>query len=210
MTRTIAAALFALLAFTAPAHATTINFDDITDSVPFPDATAIPNGYQGLNWNNFYVDNTQLPSVVPSGYKNGVVLSPNVALNGFGTPASFSAVTPFSFTGRDFTAAWYDNLSVTLTGSLGGVQKYNDTLALNTSSPLFVGLNWTDIDTVTLSSTGGTDHGFSDPSIHGTQVVLDNLQVSAAPLPAALPIFGAGLLALGAFGWRKSRGAKFA
>lgn len=34
---------------------------------------------------------------------------------------------------------------------------------------------------------------------------LDNVQISAVPLPAALPLYGAGLAAMGFIGWRRKR-----
>ena len=42
-----------------PAAATTITFDDLTDtSGGIPEVARIPNGYQGLNWTNWNVLNT--------------------------------------------------------------------------------------------------------------------------------------------------------
>jgi hypothetical protein len=202
----LAAAVFVLLA-SAPAKAVTIqliNFDDLSDGGA---GTPIANGYTGLDWNNFYVLHSNNSIYGPSGYVNGTVSQPNVAFNGFGNDASFSANMPFSLYGGYFTAAWNDGLTVTANGLLNGVQKYTQTFNLNTQLPLLIAFNWTDINDVTFSSSGGTNHGYGGSGEH---FALDNLEiaeggVSAVPLPAALPLFGSALLGLAGFGARKSR-----
>ena len=61
----------------------TIGFDDLPGTL-----LPIPNGYNNLNWNNFfYLDGVNYFGN-PSGYQNGVVSPNNVGYNAFGNPAS--------------------------------------------------------------------------------------------------------------------------
>lgn len=60
-----------------------------------------------------------------------------------------------------------------------------------------------------VSGTAYADISSTDPiwkviaSSSGNSFEFDNVRVAAAPLPAALPMFGAVLAGLGAFGWRR-------
>lgn len=183
----------------------TLNFDDLT---PDTLGSVIANGYQGYDWNNFHAINGANYSA-GSGYDTGTVSTPNVAFNGFGNDASLSRTTAFDFLGGSFTGAWNDGLSVTLTGLLDGLQKFTTTFTVNTAGPILEALNWSNIDTVTFHSEGGTDN----PALSGSgeHFVMDDLKVSdvsAVPLPAALPMFGVALLGLGAVAVQRRRAAQ--
>ena len=209
------AATLSLLSFVlAPgnAQATTITFDDL----PTSDYGPVPNGYAGLNWANW---RTLTPGTYPnnpSGYPNGLVSPPNVvwqAADINGTPASgiFSSL-PFTLNSMDLTAAWRDNLSVTVDGYLAGNLLHTSTFTVSTNGPTLETFDWAGIDQVVLSTSGGTPHAgfaFSD-----YEVALDNLTINnpvnapaATPLPAALPLFASGLGAMGFLGWRRKRKA---
>jgi hypothetical protein len=53
-------------------------------------------------------------------------------------------------------------------------------------------------------------YGGGDLDYNDVQVVITGVSVSPVPLPGALTLFGAGLVGLGAYGWRKGRGSKAA
>jgi PEP-CTERM motif len=192
--------------FVAPAKAATLGFDDLCvgdvfGGVPFPQF------YQGFFWKDFFANNS--PSTPASGYHNGVVSAPCVAYDtgiapGLGSNAASASFflpsngTTFILNSGYFTAAWNDGLEVIVTGSLGGVVEDTATFNVDTSGPTFETFNWSNLDEVTIASTGGTHHaGFIGI---GPQFVLDNLTVNEAvtttPEPTSLLLFGTGLLSL--------------
>jgi autotransporter passenger strand-loop-strand repeat protein/autotransporter-associated beta strand protein len=154
----------------------TITFDDLADGGT---GTQIPNGYDYLNWNNFYILNTPASynNYAASGYINGTVSAPNVAFNAYGNPPSFSALSG-SFTLDSFylTAAWYDGLNVLVEGLKNGVVVDSATLVVNTGGPTLETLNWSGINQVYFASSGGTQNlNFSGSGEH---FALDNLTVT--------------------------------
>ena len=182
------------LVASSSAKAETLTFDDLSNYAP------VPNGYGGLNWNNFNALNTvqELAYDGPNGYTNGVVSSPNVLYNVDANPASISSPTAFTLNSGEFTAAWNDGLQVLATAlNTTTNQFYFQTFTVNTSGPTLETFNWANINEVTFSSYGGTSAGFDGSGEH---FALDNLSVSAVPLPAALPMFSAALLGLAGLG----------
>lgn len=196
-----AVCLFAL----ATARAETLNFDDLSDN---GSGTQITTAYGGLNWSNFYVVNTTdyyNNTKQHSGYDVAAVSPSNVAFNGFGNAAtmSVSSTSAFTFNSAYFTAVWNDGLTINVTGSLAGQTLDTATFTVNTSGPTFKSFDWTGIDSLTFSSSGGTQaYGFN--FYDGTQFAMDDLTIDeplaplvATPLPSSA---FAGLALLGGFG----------
>ncbi|MDP4026848.1 Hint domain-containing protein [Methylobacterium sp. NEAU 140] len=160
----------------------TISFDNTSGSGT--GGQAIPNGYGGFNWTNFNaLDGTQ-NAFQGTGYRNGIVSSPNVAFNAAGLSGSFSSTS--SFTLNDFyaTSAFQNPASIQVTGSLNGVQVYNTTITPNSQAPTLYSFNWTGINQVTIApNTPG----------QGQQFVIDNLRVNeAVPVQPAAPCYVTG------------------
>jgi hypothetical protein len=179
-------ALGAFFALARPAAATTIGFDDLLGGGTTD--MQIGNPYAGFTWDNFYVLDTVLYNSQngPSGYSNGVVSLNNVGFTGFSETASFSAAQPFELDSFHVGAGWNDGMSVTVTGFRNGLAVATDTFLVSTSGSLLRTPHWSNIDTVTISSVGGVNHGYNG---NGTQVYLDNIVVNA-PEPGTLAIFG--------------------
>jgi len=190
----LAALSFAMTAASASAD-TVVTFDDLTLSGGSPSELLVPNGYSGLNWNNFYALNSSTYPLSPSGYTAAVVSGTNVAFDG-SDPASITAVagTTFDLNSGYFTAAWNDNLSVTADAYLGGVLMYSPTFLLSATAPTLENLNFTNVDTVTFSQSGGTLHE-GDPG-QGLEFAMDNLDVNIVPEPASLSLLAVGAIAL--------------
>lgn len=178
-----------LLCITGMAHATLLTFDELSSYSP------IPNGYGGLNWANMYVlDKDYHPG---SGYANGTVSGNNVAFNAYGEMASTSGST-FDFNSAYLTAAWNNGLSITIAGYLDGVEKYQQTVVVDTTSPTLFVFNYYGVDQVTFYSFGGTNAGLGG---EGEHFAMDNLTINhnnanPVPVPPAFILFGSGLAGL--------------
>jgi hypothetical protein len=171
------------------AHASVITFDDLSGN-----DVDIGNGY-GLNWSGFSSQsNTYFSSdygITGTGFDDAAVSGANYATNDYGSPASFSVASgTLNFASAYFTSAYDPNQQITVTGLLKGNQVYSTTFSVSDTGPTLESFNWSGIDDVTVSPIDGGNGSF---------VAVDNLSVSAVPLPAALPLFGsafAGLVAL--------------
>lgn len=159
-----------------------ITFDDL------PFSGIIPNGYAGLNWNNFdYLTG----STMGGGYVPGTISPPIVAYNLFGHAAAISDSTTFTLDSAYLTAAWRDNLQVEVIGSLGATIIYDDTYTLSATTPTLINFNPAEVNSVEFISSGGTS---IYPGQEETQFVMDNLTINApVPDPPRL-IYGALLL----------------
>jgi hypothetical protein len=185
-------ALVALvLGAASAANAQTINFDDLSSY-----GDPIANGYGGVNWDNFFtVGWEQYGGLDGTGYQTGTVSSPNVAYNAYGYPASISAISSsgFTLTSADFTAAWGDQW-VYVNGTQVGGGVLSDSFWTTTSGPVLHTFNWTNVASVTFSTSYA-------------QLAMDNLTLTpsgAVPEPAswALMLGGFGLVG-GAMRMRK-------
>ena len=191
----IAFAVAALIAL--PAHAVTLNFDDL-------DSSSSIGMYDGFDFSNFYALDAR--TFIPSGYANGVISRENVAYNGGGLAATISAGSAFSLTSGYLAAAWNDGLTVDLVGTLNNAVAFTQSFVIDTASATFETFNHALVDKVVFTTSGGTPHpgyilGF------GTQLSLDNLTIrtpavnaaaSSAPEPASWAMLITGL---GLVGW---------
>ena len=169
-----------------------ITFDDRPAGTN--DSIDIPNGYGGLNWDNFSTyDDLSASHSAPNGYLAGMISPHNVALNTFGTPASISSATGFDLGSGYFTAAWFDDLHLQIQGYQGAVLAYDHTYILSAVSPSLIILNYADVTSVTFNSFGGTLHPGYDHGM-GTQFALDDLQIGLVPEPAAGALGALGLI----------------
>ena len=115
----------------------------------------IPNGYNGLNWNNFWDLNGDTYPLNPSGYQAGTVSHSNVAFNAFASPASFSSNTAFNFNSVYLTGAWNDGLNIEVQGFNGVNLIYDQNVTVNSTSPTLFNFNYlnvTEVNFIPLSS----------------------------------------------------------
>jgi hypothetical protein len=173
----------------AEAHAQLITFEGITTAAQ----AQIPNGYAGFNWQNMFVT---APALDPGswqgyGYWNGLISGQYVALDGFGNPASVSTIngaqTISGFTGY-FTAAWTNDLVLTVQGLVNGsvVQTFQTDLVY--TGPEFYAVNFAQkVDTIEFSTYTPTDP-------NNAEFGLDNLTINpqAVPEPGSLAVLGLG------------------
>ena len=170
-TRTLSKfALVLSLALTSNANALLMNFDDVTH-VAF--------GYNDYTFGNFTIrDGNRFPN---TGYQVGIVSQANVVFNGSGTPAYISKSNFFNLNSGYFTAAWSNDLQLTVTGFTdeGGTnQKYISTYTLQKTSQSKIVFNWTGIKHILFSSSGGTDANETDGG-SGPHFALDNLCIDS-------------------------------
>ena len=209
--------LFAGLVIAAAASAaasTTINFDNLDGS----GNQAVPNGYDGLNWTNFYVYDAfnDLGNLSPSGYHdavrgvqswvspNNVAFSANVNL---GAIPIVSSATVFNLNSAYLHSVWNDNLQVEVIGSLAGLTTYDYTYMLNASAtgPTFINFNYLGVDRVQFIPSGGTPFY---TNYFGPYFAIDNMAVDFVPTLAAVPepsTWLAAALALGVIGFSQRK-----
>lgn len=168
------------------------------------DNKIIQNGYAGFNWNNFYTLNGAWGASQYSspGYMNGTTSGNCIAFNGFGAPSTVSSLTPFSFNGGWFTAAFTNGLSLSITAFNGATQLFQSFLTLDTQTPQQLAVLWDNVDRVEFASGTGTP---------GSQFVFDDFRFNNAPIPSVVPepaslvLLGSGLLGLAAVQYRRRR-----
>lgn len=168
--------VFMVFAIFPAANAAIITFDNLPGS-----ENLIPNGYNGLNWNNFYafnpVESGYSKTGIGAGYLNGLISPLNVAFNGYGENASITDTNgTFNFTGGYFISAWYNNNILDITAYSKGLNVGSDILTLNTSNPVYATFNFNNVNEVTFSSSNA-------------QFAMDNVNAAVnTPPGAAAPV----------------------
>ena len=189
----------ALLAFLVPLTyaATTITFDELSET---GSGSFIANGYQGLNWSNFFANNAILYTNqihLVTGDYYGMVSASNVASDYAGDPAEIdSAGTNFNFVSAYLTGFINSNLNIQVQGFNGGTMLFNTTVVASATSPTLVTFNYLNIDRLTFSPSGGQPAFGAFPY---EQFVMDNLTFEFVPEPSTFLLAALGALTLWPF-----------
>jgi hypothetical protein len=186
---TIVSALVLVLVLAADSRAATevLTFDDLVTSCnqPLCGVYPIPNGYGGLNWQNFYEDTRLLydPNGVGSGFATTVFNGPlpSGSSRTLGQPALIyaSAGTTFNINSVDMTGVYADDFHVEAVGYRGGTVVYDNIFVVNSSGPTLLSLNYLNVKSVNFIPLFGTP--ISD--LGSNVFVIDNLSVTV-PEPA--------------------------
>ncbi len=182
------------------AAATVLTFD----SLPAPTLHGseyweyIPDGYGGLDWSTDFRYYNTTTWYNPSGYANGVVSGAQAAFNAYASTV-WATNGVFDFNSAYLTAAWNDNLNITVEGWLGASLVYTQTVVAQVTATLFA-FDYLGIDRVEFNSFGGTNHGFG---WSGTHFAMDDMTItSVIPVPGAL-LLGAIGACFGVLGARR-------
>ncbi|CAF1630554.1 unnamed protein product [Adineta ricciae] len=136
----------------------------------------IPSIYQGLTWLDAYY---MIASLEPgSGYEVPLRSGGYIAFNAHGAQMSIGAPASSSIAVHSFVAAaaWNDDLVLTITGDRNGATVYSEQVILNTTSATNVVLNWTNIDNISFSTSGGVPANANSAG-NGTHFAMDDLCV---------------------------------
>ncbi|CAF1145003.1 unnamed protein product [Adineta steineri] len=147
-----------------------LTFDDLPSLIP------IPNGYNGINWNNADVF---INSYAVSGYATGTVSGNVTSFNNAGAPMTMTGAngTLFTLNSAAIAAAWYDNLQLTVVGHRSNAVIANNTFILQVFTVSYITFHgYSGLDTAMFSTSGGT----LNPNVNGDgeQYAMDNLCLS--------------------------------
>lgn len=195
---------FASAAVADPLYGTfTADFDEFTGTYTENEDIG---DYHDFNWSGFRVldsTNSGLPS--GTGYGNGAV-SPDHYLvldldADFGQIQNLRSENDGLFTldSAYLTAVWRNGLEVRVRGWADGDLKHDHTATVNTTEATFVEFDFDNIDTLTLSSSGGTFIGGST-SYEELFIVDDFTYTVSEPAVTPIPTPVASVAGLAAFG----------
>ncbi|CAF1035057.1 unnamed protein product [Didymodactylos carnosus] len=134
-----------------------ITFNDVANATTT--YGRIPNGYHGLNWDNFWYLHESYANK-NSGYPNAFRHGHYIAFNEGGRPMSMSSLPHATFNIFTFeaNAAFYDSLQLTITGFRNQKEIYTKTVTLEYTKSQVYELNWWNIDKLQFKSFGGKLH----------------------------------------------------
>jgi hypothetical protein len=142
-----------------PADEVLLTFDDVLPGV-------IPNGYGGLQWNNFGVLDSSILRET-SGYRIGLISPDNVAFNQYGDPVSISSESPFTLKSAYLTRALdvrtgFATMQVRVQGSLGMTVAYDNIYTISNTAPAWIDFNYAGVDRVTFVASPSTQFAVDD------------------------------------------------
>ena len=178
------------------AMAQTLTFEGIPSS---NNGIAIPNGYGGFVWSNFFALDMTSPHPVLGSGNRCVVSGINCISNGLGQVASLKGATPFTFNSA-YMVAWFNGASgngvpfnLTITGLLGATQMFQTTLSLGGTTASLYNFNWANIDELTF------DSRTPNPGASANWLLIDNAtfnHTSTVPEPGSIVLMGTGFVGL--------------
>src|SRR3989344_3083332 len=160
-------------------YAVTINFDDLPTQgassgvLPLP-----PEMYAGFEWSGAwrYITPNDFAPTYLTGYPGSATSLPNALWSAWSGILSIYSSSPFDLASAKVKAALRDNLQLNVKGYLEGVLKYDKNYILNATAPIQIDFNYTTIDRVDFSSSGGTKH--AGYSFDGPDFVMDDINYS--------------------------------
>ncbi len=149
----------------------------------------IPNGYAGLDWNNFYTMNT-LSQPITSSSTDALNVGTSYAYNNGGGPAFFSSPATFTFTSAIMRPLEVESMELEVLGMLGDNIVDRALINLNTAGePVQQSFNWTGINSVRFIPAPGTDLNAKFPFAL-EQIVIN---VASVPEPTSLMLLASGI-----------------
>lgn len=152
----------------------TIGFDDLSHN------QAVPWGYCGLTWNNFYAYNA-VTGISPF-YGIPMLSSPYVAYNGWGNSAVISNSVPFDLLSAEMASAFNEGMNLEVKGYSGANLIYDRNFTLSAIAPLAIQFDCYGATSVTFTSFGGTVYRWGGE----TQFTMDDLVIGPHNAPAPL------------------------
>lgn len=171
------------------ATTTTLTFDDLPTALQPGGGlySPIPNGYGGLQWNNFDVMNVTSVQQQSSGYHTGLISPNNVAFDVEGNPAAISSTKLFDLYSAYLTSTFVPSSVIEIQGFRGATEVYDNSYTITSNGPTFINFNYDNVDQVKFVTP--SDHFF----------VVDDMTINAPDEADTLMLLsgGAVLCALG-------------
>ena len=178
----------------ATAHAAPLHFDDLVSSGPA--IKGIVNGYQGLNWQAVFSLNTAAFST-STGYGKAAVSPTGAAMIGGSFGRFGSDDETFDLGSLYMTSIWRNGLNVLVEGVRNGSVVNSTTVVLNTTGPQKFDFNWSNLNWVRFTASGGTR---ISPYGDGMYFAFDDAGVARNIQPAGVPVPEPATLGLAAVG----------
>lgn len=171
----------------AQARAAVVTFEDVATTT-YPASTSIASAgwitnYAGFAWrgassssNQWYAPysvGVYTPGAGTTGYTYGATSGTHAGYSSWGAEVSVARQERWDFNGAYFNAAWNTGLMVHLVGIRNGTTVFDTTVTLGApTAATWIGANFTNIDELRMSSSGGSSYGFANGS--GTHFTFDD------------------------------------